>query len=76
MTVNAIRELDAAEAFIRIRSAGSTMGEIAFKNGLEQGVFPFGICIRGSGEKRKFIIYEALLEKWIAERSAPEECPE
>ena len=76
MMINAIRELTAAQALDRLRNAGSIMGEIALKDGIEQGVFPFGVCVHSSGKKRTFIIYEALLEKWIAERSAPEECPE
>ena len=36
-------------------------------DGLEQGVYPFGLCVIG-GQRRVFHIFPNLLDKWIAER--------
>lgn len=50
-----------------LREHGLSISNDILGDGIEQGVYPFGICIRGRG-RRVFQIFPRLLDQWIAER--------
>ena len=62
-----IRTLNLNEAVERLRESGMSIGAMVLGDGIEQGVFPFGVCIKR--DKRNFLIFEKLLDAWIAERA-------
>lgn len=39
------------------------------RRGIEQGVYPFGLCIKTDGSA-VYQIFKRLLDEWIAERGA------
>ena len=66
--------LNIREAVIRFREAGIPTSEEKLGAGLEQGLYPFGICIKtvskASGrDARAFEIYTKLLDEYLAERA-------
>lgn len=63
-----IKTLTAQEATERLRSMGMKISVEAVRDGLQQGAFPFGNYIQGA-KNRIFIVYEKLLNAWIAERA-------
>ena len=62
-----IKTLNVNEAVARLRENGIAIGPEVLSLGIEQGVFPFGVCVRNV--KRNFFIFEKLLNEWIAERA-------
>ncbi len=56
------------EAVIKLREAGIQTSEKKMGAGLEQKVYPFGVCIIIDGN-RNFEIYEKLLTAYLAERA-------
>ena len=62
-----IRTLNINETIARLRAHGLSIGQSVLSDGIEQGVFPFGVCIKK--DKRNFFIFEKLLDEWIAERA-------
>lgn len=50
-----------------LRDKGLILSPDTLADGLEQGVYPFGLCVIG-GQRRVFHIFPNLLDKWIAER--------
>lgn len=50
-----------------LRDKGLILCSDTLADGLEQGVYPFGVCIR-TDRSRVFQIFSNLLDKWIAER--------
>ena len=57
------------EARIRLRDVGLGMDKTTLADGIEQGAFPFGVCITTKHDGRVFKIFARLLEDWISERS-------
>ena len=55
------------EAVKRLHEIGMQTTEMKLKAGIQQGVYPFGVCIM-NGETRSFELYRKQLEAWIAER--------
>jgi len=53
----------------RFREAGIMTSGKKLADGIEQGKYPFGICIRTNGRRRQFEIYRKLVEKWLEERA-------
>lgn len=51
----------------RLSDAGIKISAETLRNGIEEGVLPFGTCIHNP-KAREFIIYPKLLDEWIAER--------
>jgi len=49
-----------------LRSYGLSTSEAKLGDGIEQGKYPFGICIHQT--KRQFEIYRRLVDEWISER--------
>lgn len=66
-----IETLDLDGARIKLREFGLGMDKTTIANGIEQGVFPFGVCIRNDNG-RVFKIFDKLLDIWIAERAVGE----
>ena len=63
-----IEALTAAEATERLRAAGLRISPETLRNGILQGVFPFGDCVTDSGKVKLCYIYTNLMENWIKER--------
>lgn len=59
--------MDLNECAAYMRAHGVSISNEVLANGLEQGVYPFGLCITGC-KQRVFQIFRGLLEQWIAER--------
>lgn len=63
-----IKTITTEEAAERLRSLGMRISTVSLRDGLERGVFPFGDYLQGE-KNRVFIVYEKLLNAWIAERA-------
>jgi hypothetical protein len=63
--------LTLAELTELLRAHGMKVGQATLADGIEQGVYPFAVCIKR--KTRVFEIYTALVYKWIAERLVPKE---
>lgn len=64
-----IEALTAEETANRLRAAGLRISPETVRDGIQQGVFPFGDCVmNGDNRPRWCYIYANQLEKWIAER--------
>lgn len=61
------KTISVQEAHDILRDHGMRIDPETLRNGLEQGVFPFGDCIRNP-KSREFFVYPKLLEEWMAER--------
>jgi|GEM_PF-813157 len=66
--------LNISEAVCRFRAAGIPTSETRLGAGIEQGLYPFAICIKFKDkekgkETRNFEIYEKLLVDYLAARS-------
>ena len=74
MTAQSIITLNPKEAVQLLHSYGMSIGRERLCAGIRQGVFKFGDFIQMEGEE--YIIYLALLERWIAKRLCEETIPE
>ena len=52
-----------------LRQHGLSISNPALANGIQQGQYPFGICIVSAEGCRSVQIFKTLLDKWIAERT-------
>ena len=59
------------EAAAYLREHGMKISAEALSAGLEQGAYPFGICIRLE-RSPVYQIFKRLLDEWIAERATKE----
>ena len=62
-----IQTMDLNECAAYLREHGLSISNESLAAGLEQRVYPFGVCIRG-GKRRIFQIYTRLVNGWITER--------
>ena len=60
--------LNINEAVARFREAGIQTSETKLGAGIEQGKYPFAICIKIK-ENRNYEIYTKLLEDYLSERA-------
>ena len=58
--------LNIREATIKFRLAGIPTSETKLGAGIEQGLYPFAICIH-TGKGRRFEIYTKMLDKYLAD---------
>ena len=65
MLINSSSTVTPEEATRIIRDAGIQIGTETLRAGIEQGQFPFGICIMQN--KRIFLISKKKLAEWIAD---------
>lgn len=63
-----IETLSLDEARVLLREYGLGMDKTVLADGIEQGVFPFGLCIR-TNRSRVFKIFKRLLLQWVSERA-------
>lgn len=62
-----IKTMTLAECMECLRAHGLSISQETLARGLEQGLYPFGVCILG-GKQRVIQIYTRLVDEWIAER--------
>lgn len=62
-----IKTMTLQECMEHLRAHGLSISQDTLSNGIEQGVYPFGLCVIG-WQRRVFQIFTNLLDKWIAER--------
>ncbi len=57
------------EATERLRAAGMKISPTVVRNGIKQGVFPFGDAIESEKPGTfRFFVYPKLLDEWMAEK--------
>ena len=78
-TINRLLELfqldelkdEVAAAYEKREPMTQETAEDAFRQGIHQGVFPFGTCVVDTGGRvRSCMIYAVQLDRWITDRSA------
>lgn len=55
------------------RSVGVSTTAAKLADGIEQGVYPFAICIQGKGKMRQYEIYKRLVLDYLRARAAVQE---
>lgn len=68
-----IKTLTTQEATEQLRRLGVKISTETMRNGLRQGVFPFGTYIETPNGSPVYTIYERLFLKWIEERAFPDD---
>ena len=63
-----INALTAQEATERLRAAGLRISPETLRDGIQQGVFPFGSCVMKEGKVKWCYVFSNLMEAWIRER--------
>lgn len=62
-----IQTMDLNECAAYLREHGLRISNESLADGIQQGAYPFGVCICG-GKRRIFQIYTRLVNEWISER--------
>lgn len=53
----------------RLRAEGLKMSKDTLKNGIQQGIFPFGACVERDGGKAPWCyIFPVMMEEWLDQR--------
>ena len=67
-----IETISVAEATERLRALGVKISSPTLRAGLQQGVYPFGVCIQPEDEDGHpvYQIFVRLLDQWIEERAS------
>lgn len=63
-----IEVLTAAEATEWLRDEGLRISPDTIRDGIQQGVFPFGDCVMSGDKPRWCYIYVNKLEEWIQDK--------
>ena len=53
----------------RLRGLGVRISPDLLRDGIEQGVFPFGSYIKSRNGGNEYKIYRRLFDEWVAERA-------
>ena len=64
-----VETLTLNELTAMFRRVGIATSETKLGDGIEQGQYPFGICIKSSKGSRQFEIYARLVYQWLEERA-------
>lgn len=64
-----IETLSPQRAVEELRSMGMKINADTMRLGIEQGAYPFGLCIRTNGGAPVYQIYRKLFEQWIEDRA-------
>jgi len=56
-----------------LRSLGMKISPDTLRDGIEQGCFTFGKCVRRRSGGPVYYVYKALLDRWITERSVDDQ---
>lgn len=59
-----LKIITAAEATERLRSMGMRISPEILRDGIEQGVFPFGSVVRSKNDNPRCYVYERKLTEW------------
>lgn len=62
-----IETMTPEEAAAAMRELGLRCSAEKIRDGIEQGKYPFGVCI--NMDRREFEIYRALFDRWVKERA-------
>lgn len=65
----AIQTLTVEKTVEVLRGLGMKISTETLRDGIEQGCFTFGYCVRRRSGGPVYYVYKALLDHWIAERS-------
>lgn len=65
-----IETLNAVEATEILRNVGLRISPETVRDGIQQGVFPFGDCVMSGGKVKWCYIYRNQLDRWIAEKES------
>lgn len=63
-----IEVLTAAEATEWLRGEGLRISPDTIRDGIQQGIFPFGDCVMSGDKPRWCYIYANKLEEWIKDK--------
>ena len=63
-----IETITTAEAAETLRTLGMKISPETVRNGLEQGKFPFGECIKKENGRNVYHVYKKMFNDWISER--------
>ena len=63
-----IETMTSEEVYRALNSMGVRTSPSKVRDAIEQGKYPFGICIK-MGKSREFEIYKTLFEQWVSERA-------
>lgn len=66
-----IETISLQEVTLLLRSLGMKVSEMTIGSGIDQGKYPFAICIHTDKDGRRFEIYKRLLDEWISDRAVP-----
>lgn len=69
-----IETMTIQELYQRMRELGMKTSVSHISNAIEQGVYPFAVCIKGP-KNRIFEIYTKKFEQWVEEMSADTDRP-
>lgn len=61
-----IATMDLNECAAYLRDHGLRISNESLADGIQQGAYPFGVCIEG--KRRIFQIFTRLVNEWISER--------
>lgn len=64
-----IETLNINETTELLRSLGMKISPETLQQGIEQGIFPFGSCVRSKKGNPVYFIYRVFLDQWISERA-------
>ena len=70
-----IETMNVQQLSLKLRALGMKVSEVTLSQGIEQGVYPFGHCIRTESGGRRFEVFSRLVDKWIQERAVPRKPP-
>lgn len=69
-TQRIIKTMTLQECALKLRALGVKTSETRIGDAIEQGVYPFGVCIKiKNKQNRVFEIYEKLFADWVNERA-------
>ena len=71
ITAGVIETMNVRDLSVKLRALGMKVSESTLSQGIEQGVYPFGHCIKTTTDGRRFEVFTRLVDEWIAERLVP-----
>lgn len=64
-----IETMNAAETANYLREQGMRISPEMVRNGIEQGILPFGICIKSDKDNSRCFVFASRLRAWVDEIS-------
>lgn len=69
MDFKIIPTINVTDATNILRGMGMRISPDTLRDGIEQGQFPFGHCIRSRTGNPVYFVYKRLFDQWVAERA-------